>query len=181
MAVDPAAREQLLASLRAMLGPEEAATMDELLPPDDVGTTARFDRLDAHLADHDRRLDGIDHRLAGHDRRFDQIDDRLDQHDRRFDQIDDRLDQHDRRFDQIDDRFDQHDRRFDQIDDRFVQIDQSLQSLDHRMDTLRYELIAAFRGEVVSAVSGQTRAVLLGVVTASVAMFGMSVGVAQLM
>ncbi len=153
MAVDPAAREQLLASLRAMLGPEEAATMDELLPPDDVGTTARFDRLDAHLADHDRRLDGIDHRLAGHDRRFDQIDDRLDQHDRRF----------------------------DQIDDRFVQIDQSLQSLDHRMDTLRYELIAAFRGEVVSAVSGQTRAVLLGVVTASVAMFGMSVGVAQLM
>ena len=138
MAVDPAAREQLLASLRATLGSEEAATMDELLPPDDVGTTARFDQLDAHLADHDRRFD---------------------QHDRRFDQIDTRLDQHDRRFDQI---------------------DRTLQSLDQRMDTLRYELIAAFRGEVVSAVSGQTRAVLLGVITASIAMFGMSVGVAQL-
>ncbi len=92
--------------------------MDELLPPDDVGTTARFDQIDAHLADHDRRLDGIG---------------------------------------------------------------RTLQSLDQRMDTLRYELIAAFRGEVVSAVSGQTRAVLLGVITASIAMFGMSVGLAQLL
>jgi len=132
MAVDPAAREELPASLRAMLGPEEAATMDALLPPDDAGTTARFDQLDAHLSDHDRRLDAIDGRLHEHDRRFDQI-------------------------------------------------ERHLQSLDQRMDTLRYELIAAFRGEVVSAVSGQTRAVLLGVITASVAMFGMSVGVAQLL
>lgn len=120
--------------------------MDELLPPDDAGTTARFDQLDAHLADHDRRLDGIDHRLDEHDRRFDQIDDHLQQHDRRFDQV-----------------------------------ERHLQSLDQRMDTLRDELIAAFRGEVVPAVSGQTRAVLLGVITASVAMFGMSVGVAQLL
>ncbi len=159
MAVDPAAREQLLESLSAAIGPQEAATMDALLPPDDVGATARFDRIDAHLADHDQRFVAID---------------------QRFDTIEARLDGHDQRFVAIDQRFDTIESRLDGHDQHFIAIERQLQALDLRMDTLRYELIAAFRGEVVAAVSGQTRAVLLGVVTASIAMFGMSAGMAQL-
>ena len=117
--------------------------MSELLEPDDAAVHARFDRLDAHLADHDRRF--VDH---------------------------------DRRFDEHDRRFDEHDQRFDRLDEKLEDLSERV---DLKLEKLQYELLAAFRGEVAAAVSGQTRAVLLGVFTTSFTIFGMTLGFSQLL
>jgi chromatin segregation and condensation protein Rec8/ScpA/Scc1 (kleisin family) len=53
-------------------------------------------------------------------------------------------------------------RRFAAIDDRFDRLERRM---DEQHELLRHELTAVFRGELVTAVAGQTRAV----VTASVA------------
>jgi hypothetical protein len=59
-------------------------------------------------------------------------------------------------------RFDAVDRRFDAVDERFDRLERRM---DEQHELLRHELTAVFRGELVTAVAGQTRAV----VTASVA------------
>jgi hypothetical protein len=84
----------------------------------------------------------------------------------------------DHRFQSIDQRFEQIDRRFEQIDQRFDHLEEKL---DVTLDALRYELLAAFRGELVTAVSGQTRAVILAVATATFGIGGLAVTLAQLL
>lgn len=71
-------------------------------------------------------LEALDRRL---ERRFAAID-------RRFAEIDHRFELVDRRFALVDQRFDRVDERFDQLEQR----------LDDRIDGLRNELLAAFRG-----------------------------------
>jgi hypothetical protein len=77
----------------------------------------------------------------------------------------------DHRFQSIDQRFEQIDRRFDHLEEK----------LDVSFDALRYELLAAFRGELVTAVSGQTRAVIVAVATATFGIVGLAVTLAQLL
>jgi hypothetical protein len=77
----------------------------------------------------------------------------------------------DQRFQSIDQRFEQIDRRFDHLEEK----------LDVSFDALRYELLAAFRGELVTAVSGQTRAVIVAVATATFGIVGLAVTLAQLL
>lgn len=77
---------------------------------------------------------------------------------------------------EVDGRFDQVGRRFDQVDQRFDQLEQRL---DDRFDGLRHELLAAFRGELVAAVSGQTRAVIVATATATFGIGGLAVTLAQ--
>lgn len=59
----------------------------------------------------------------------------------------------------VDERFAVVEARFDLVDARFDLVDQKL-------DTLRADLLAAFRGELVTAVALQTRTVLWGVLGA---------------
>jgi hypothetical protein len=119
MAVDERRRSELFERLAATLGPDQATTMFELLPPagTDVATRADLDALGARL---------------------------------------------ERRFEAIDSRFEAIDSRFSTVDDRFDQLERRM---DEQHELLRHELTAVFRGELVTAIAGQTRAV----VTASVA------------
>ena len=98
--------------------------------------------------------------------------------DARFSQVDARFAQVDTRFAQVDARFDAIDERFDAVDARFDHLEQRL---DDRLDGLRHELLAAFRGELVAAVSGQTRAVIVATATATFGIGGLAVTLAQLL
>ena len=76
----------------------------------------------------------------------------------------------DLRFDAVDQRFEAMDQRFDAVDQRFTDLERRFdQRLDDGLGRLREELLAAFRGELVTAVAGQARAVMLAVVTTTVA------------
>jgi chromosome segregation ATPase len=152
MAVEERRRIELFERLAATIGPEATATMFDLFPP--AG--------DDHVTRRD--LQGAEERVGV---RFEGVD-------RRFERIDQRFDEVDRRFERIDQRFDEIDRRFEQVDRRFDEV-------DLKLDVLRNELLAAFRGELVTAVSGQTRAVIVATATATFGIGGLAVTLAQLL
>jgi hypothetical protein len=54
------------------------------------------------------------------------------------------------------------------------------QRMDDRFDALRAELLAAFRGELVAAASGQARLVIFGILGAVASIAGLSLAFAQL-
>lgn len=94
MAITEETRHHMYQALERQLGPEEAATLMEHLPPvgwADVATKADLD--------HQTKV--LHHRLDAHDRRFDEVDRRFDEVDRRFDKVDQRFDKVDRRFDRM--------------------------------------------------------------------------------
>jgi DNA anti-recombination protein RmuC len=153
MAVDERRRSQLYEQLAGVVGEEAAGTMFELLPPPqtDLATTADLERLERKM----------DHRFELVDRRFEQVD-------RRFEQVD-------QRFEHLEELFAE---RFRQVDDRFTWMQRELEA---RIDGTRDELLAAFRGELVTAVAGQTRAMLVAVVTTVAAVGGLALAMTQLL
>lgn len=88
----------------------------------------------------------------------------------------------DARFDalvqRMDDRFAAMDQR---MDDRFAMVDQRFAAVDVQFDRLRYELLAAFRGELVSAVAVQTRTIVFSVVGAFTALGGLAMTLARVL
>jgi hypothetical protein len=92
-----------------------------------------------------------------------------------------RFEEVDRRFEEVDRRFGEMERRFDEVDHRFALVDQRFDAVDLKLDVLRNELLAAFRGELVTAVSGQTRAVIVATATATFGIGGRAVTLAQLL
>ena len=70
------------------------------------------------------------------------------------------------------------------IDDRFEaqrrEMDARFDAFDARLDRLRDEVVATFRGELVAAVSGQTRAIIVAVATAMFGLSGLALSLAQL-
>lgn len=66
------------------------------------------------------------------------------------------------------------DARFDRVDDRF-------ELMELRMVGLRDEVIAAFRGELVAAVSRQTPQVIVATATAVFGIGGLAVTLAQVL
>ncbi len=70
------------------------------------------------------------------------------------------------------------DQRFQTVDQHFVQLERRL---DDRIDGLRHEMLAAFRGELVSAVSGQTRAVIVATAAATLGIGGLAVTLTRLL
>jgi hypothetical protein len=160
MAVDERRRSQLYERLAGAVGEEAAGTMFELLPPPqtELATTADLERLERKM----------EHRFELVDQRFEQVDQRFDHLERLFDE----------RFRQVDDRFRQVDDRFGHVDDRFTSLQRELEA---RIDGVRDELLAAFRGELVTAVAGQTRAMLVAVVTTVGAVGGLALAMTQLL
>jgi hypothetical protein len=156
MTVEERRRIELFERLTATIGPEATATMFDLIPPPG----------DDHVTRRD--LQGAEERVGV---RFAELEERLD---RRFDEID-------HRFEAIDRRFEALDRRFDAIDHRFELVDHRFDEVDLKLDSLRNELLAAFRGELVTAVSGQTRAVIVATATATFGIGGLAVTLAQLL
>ena len=152
MAVDEQRRNALYRAAAEVLGEDHAATMIEMLPPSSSELAAEG---------------SIASLGASVDQRFAQVEERLTQIDRRLDQIDRRLDQIDRRFGDIDHRFGDIDHRFGQVDQQF--------------DLLRHELTSVFRGELVAAVSGQARLMLIAVISTVVGVGGLAIAFAQLL
>ena len=89
-------------------------------------------------------------------------------------------DRTDHRFGQVDQRFEQVDHRFEQVDQRFEQVDQRFDRIEDALRDIRGEL-NSLHGELRNAVMGQTRALLLGVLTAIVGVAVLSLSFAQLM
>jgi hypothetical protein len=150
-------RQLVFEHLERLLGTEVAAELMRMVPPmrwEELATKKDLEALRAWMAerldDHDRRFDEHDRRFDEHDRRFDALLGRLDDHDGRFDD-------HDRRFDDHDRRFDDHDRRFDGVDGQFAVVMQRFETTDERIERSKNEILAAFRGELLTAVTGQTR------------------------
>lgn len=132
MAVDEARRSRLYERLARAIGPDEATTMFELLPPAGTDLATRAD------------IDMVDQRFEAVDRRFEAVD-----------------------------------RRFDAVDHRFDAIDQRFESLEGELREMRADL-RGLRGEVTAAISTQSRAVVLGVLTATVSIGGLTAVFSQL-
>lgn len=100
--------------------------------------------------------------------------------DARFTQVDGRLAQIDDRLTQVDDRFVQIDDRFAQIDDRLAGMDVRFERLDGRFEALEHRLTAAFRGELNTAITAQTRTIIFGLLGAMAGMGGLSLAMVRL-
>ena len=195
MAVDERRRSELFQAAARALGQEHAVTMFELLPPSgsDLATEqavgARFDEVDA-------RFDAIDLRFEQVDRRFEQVDRRFEEIDRRFEEIDRRFEEIDRRFEDVDRRFVEMERRFQDVDRRFDEVEARAQerhealvailrselgTIDARILQARDEAIATSRSELIEAVSGQTRALVVAVVMAVVGIATLALAFSQLL
>jgi hypothetical protein len=159
MAVDERRRSQLYERLAGAVGEEAAGTMFELLPPP---------KTDLATADLERLERRMEHRFELVDQRFEQVD-------RRFEQVDQRFEHLGELFAE---RFQRIDGRFGHVDDRFTSLQRELEA---RIDGARDELLAAFRGELVTAVAGQTRAMLVAVVTSVAAVGGLALALTQLL
>jgi hypothetical protein len=127
MVLDERSRHELYLRLEEALGADAATTLMEHLPPIGWADVAMK-----------RDLDALEQRL---DLRFDL------------------------RFDAIDQRFDAVDQRFDAVDQRFETLGQHLdlrfgaleQRIDLRSEALEHKLMAAFRGELQTALTAQGR------------------------
>jgi archaellum component FlaC len=173
MAVDEQRRNALYRATAEVFGEDHAATMFEMLPPpsSELATEGSVASLGASV---DQRFAEAEDRLMRIDRRLDQVDRRLEQVERRLEQVDRHLDQIDRRLGLIDRHLEQIDNRFEQVDARFEQVDQ-------QFDTLRHELVSTFRGELVTAVSGQARLLLVAVMSTVAGVGGLAIAFSQLL
>lgn len=80
----------------------------------------------------------------------------------------------------IDDRFAQVDDRFAQVEERLAGMDVRFERLDARFDVLEHRLTAAFRGELNTAITAQTRSIILGLLGAMAGMGGLSLAMVRL-
>ena len=107
--------------LEPKLGTEATTALMNAIPTLDH-IDARFDQVEAHLADHDRHFAGLE---------------------ARFDQVEAHLAEHDARFEGIAARFDGIDTRFDGIDGEIaglrVSVDRLQEVLDYRLTGLAHD------------------------------------------
>jgi hypothetical protein len=179
MSVDEARRSALFQAAVQALGEDPAVTMFELLPPPetDLATTADLASLEERLG---ARIDGVEQRLGA----------RIDGLDAGIDGVEQRLGA---RIDGLDAGIDGVEQRLGaRIDGLDARIDGVVQSIDHLAETLRTEmalqreeLLGAFRGELVAAISGQTRGIVVAltvaVITGVVGIGGLAVTLSQLL
>jgi len=91
------------------------------------------------------------------------------------------------RFDAMDQRFDASDRRFAATDQRFAdaaaaseqRFAENMELFGARMDALRNELLAAFRGELNTAITAQTRTLVFTMAGTVVSLGGLALGLAR--
>jgi hypothetical protein len=96
MATTESARHQLYQRLNEIIGPNEADTLMELLPPVGWAEVATKADLVHHADQRDAKFNTVDMRFEQVDARFEQVDARFGQIDTRFDRVEDEMT---RRFD----------------------------------------------------------------------------------
>lgn len=72
------------------------------------------------------------------------------------------------------------DLRFEAIDHRFEAIDHRFDALETRIEASEYRILAAIRGEMIAAISTQTRTIILALIASLATMGGVSIGLASL-
>jgi len=88
----------------------------------------------------------------------------------------------DRRFEGVDLRFERIDLRFEGVDLRFERLDERLgPNLDYRLEAMEHRIIGAFRGELVTAITSQTRSLLLGIIGSGLSMGGLVLAAARVL
>ncbi len=149
MAVDEIARQQLRRHLEDVLSEDDATTLMSSLPPvdwADVATktdlAALGDRLDARLDAWEKRWDD---RFGASEKRWDD----------RFGASEERWDG---RFGASEKYWDA---RFEASEQRW---DARHEAMLHRIEASEHRLLATFRGEVNTAITGQTRLIIFALV-----------------
>lgn len=66
------------------------------------------------------------------------------------------------------------------IDHRFEAIDHRFDALEARIEASEYRILAAIRGEMIAAISTQTRTIILALIASLATMGGVSIGLASL-
>lgn len=157
MVLDERSRHDLYLRLEEALGPDAATTLMEHLPPvgwADVATKRDLDALEQRV---DMRFGSLEERL---DHRFDAVD-------HRFESLEERLDH---RFGAIDHRFEMIDHRFGTLEER----------IDLRSEALEHKLLAAFRGELQTALTTQSRQLALALAGTAAAVSALAFAAAGL-
>jgi archaellum component FlaC len=94
----------------------------------------------------------------------------------REDHVDARFDRLESRFDGLESRFDGFESRFEGLESRFDGLEQSVET---QITSAKHEMLAAFRGELIDAVSGQTRALIFTSAASVASMGGIAVALAR--
>lgn len=105
--------------------------------------------------------------------------------------VDARFEQVDKRFEQVEGRLaalgDKADQRAERVDARFGTVDVSIARLDGKIDTLRQEMVgmhqetlATIRGEMLTAITAQSRHLVLAIVGSIVGLWSTALLLAQL-
>lgn len=159
MAVDERAWIQLQKSLERTLGADSAVTLMTLLPPTgwaDVATPhdVRAVRGDVEVVR--SQMGALEERM---DARFDVLEGRFEA-----------------RFDVLEGRFEA---RFDVLEGSLGVLEGRFEAFDERLELTEHRLTAAFRGELLSAVSSQTRTVVFALCGTAVSMAGLALAFAR--
>ncbi len=91
MALDERSRHELFLRLEEVLGPRQAETLMEMMPPvgwADVATKRDLDALEQRM---ELRFEAIDHRFEAMDHRFEAMDHKFEGLDHKFDTMDHKL------------------------------------------------------------------------------------------
>ncbi len=146
MTISEETRHRLYRRLEEVLGPEEAATLMEHLPPvgwADVATKRDLDALEGRM---DLRFDALETRFQSIDLHFDALETRFQSIDLRFDALEPRFQAIDLRFDALEPRFQAIDLRFDVLDSRFDAVDSRFDAVDSRFELADAHLDARCSG-----------------------------------
>lgn len=142
---------ELMAVLQPIFGAEDAILLTDYLHAD-VATKADISRLEDRMGERE-----------GHaDERFDSLDAQFDRLESHLGGVELRLDKHDARFDAVDARFDTLER-----------------SIETRITSAKNDMLAAFRGELIDAVSSQTRALIFTSAASVASMGGIALALAR--
>lgn len=171
MAVDERSRHELYQRLEGVLGPDAATTLMSHLPPvgwADVATKDDLRHLEAATKAEFRSVETeLRHLEAAMKAELRQLEAATKAEVR---SLEERLGT---RFAEVDARFAQVDGRFDAVEERFGLLEQ-------RIERSRAEVLAAIRGEIVSAMAGQTRTMVVSFFGAVVTSGGLVLAAARL-
>ncbi|HEV7720657.1 MAG TPA: hypothetical protein VGO60_05215 [Iamia sp.] len=140
MPVTEESRHRLHQKLDQTIGPEEATTLMEHLPPTGWADIATKQDLDNLRTATKTDLDNLEERLdVKIDRRYDLLDAKIDS---RYNLLDAKID---RRFETVDQRFETVDQRFEKVDLKIDGLKDLILALGKKIDTfdLRFEAQAA--------------------------------------
>lgn len=172
MSVDEGRRRHLHEQLTAAVGPEATATMFELIPPAGAGPATSTDiaELSARM---DRGFGHVNHRVDGLEERIGRLEGRMGRLEDGMDRLEDGMGRLENGMDRLEDQA-------TQLVAAVADLSREITGLSQRVETSQHALTADYRGEILAAVTSQTRAVLMAVLTTLLGVAGLAWSFSQL-